>query len=170
MKQIIFLLLLGIYFSMEKTIAQESMGVAANTDVQSLLAMSKTIQSGEIHIAVNEQWKGKSTMETEEYKITFIYDLTFLCIFVGHNLQKSIAIGSKEQPRNNADHDERAPFELLPVVLQGRRVGRWFLSDKLLFFPAFYNEVYSGLVRRGRHFAGYGGKTHRDGQGIRRRE
>ncbi len=71
MKQIIFLLLLGIYFSMEKTIAQESMGVAANTDVQSLLAMSKTIQSGEIHIAVNEQWKGKSTMETEEYKITF---------------------------------------------------------------------------------------------------
>ena len=71
MKRIYLLLIFGFIFSTGKIIAQEQEKAVDNPSVQSFLALSETIQSGEIHFVVNEQWKGKSTLKTEEYKIIF---------------------------------------------------------------------------------------------------
>jgi hypothetical protein len=71
MKRIYLILVFGLVFSAEKTIAQEQKRVVDNPEVQSLLALSETIQSGEIIVQVNKQRKGKSAVETEKYKMTF---------------------------------------------------------------------------------------------------
>lgn len=71
MKEICLILVLGFIISTGKIVAQEQEVTIDNAEVQSLLALSETIQSGEIHFIVNEQWKGKSRLKTEEYKVIF---------------------------------------------------------------------------------------------------
>ena len=65
------MLVLGFIIFTEKIIAQEQERVVDDMEIQSLLALSESIQSGEIGLIVNQQRKGKSAIETEEYKIIF---------------------------------------------------------------------------------------------------
>lgn len=55
----------------QQTTAQEREKLSNHPEIQSLIALSKTIESGEIHLQVNKYKKGKADIETKEYKMTF---------------------------------------------------------------------------------------------------
>jgi len=69
MKRIYLALTFGFIFSIGKILAQER--VVDNSEVQSLLMLSQSIQSGEISLLINSHRKGKSEIETKEYKVIF---------------------------------------------------------------------------------------------------
>jgi len=71
MKQIYLILALVLIFSTGKIIAQEQEMSLDNSEVQSLLALSENIQSGEIGLSINNHRKGKFGVETKEYKVIF---------------------------------------------------------------------------------------------------
>ena len=71
MKQISLILALVLIFSTGKIIAQEQERTIDNPEVQSLLALSDSIQSGEIGLLINRYRKDKSIAEIKEYKVIF---------------------------------------------------------------------------------------------------
>lgn len=71
MKRTYLIVALVFIISTEKTVAQERKRVVDNSEIQNLLALSKTVQSGEISFVVNQKRKGKQAVEKEEYKVIF---------------------------------------------------------------------------------------------------
>ena len=65
------MLLFGFVFFTGKILAQEQERVIDNIEVQSLLALSESIQSGEIGLLINYHRKGKPAIETKEYNVFF---------------------------------------------------------------------------------------------------
>jgi len=70
----IYLIFGLLVVSFGKIVAQEQERVVDNPEIQKLLALSETIQSGKISFVVNEKRKGKkgkSVTDLKEYKVTF---------------------------------------------------------------------------------------------------
>lgn len=73
MKRIHLALIFGFIFFTGKILAQEQEKAIDNPSVQSLFSLSESIQSGEIGLLINIYYhrKGKSAIETKEYKVIF---------------------------------------------------------------------------------------------------
>lgn len=73
LKQICLILLFGSAFFLfsQKAIAQEKEKISKHPEVQSLIALGNTIQSGEVHLIANEQIKGSPSISTKNYQVLF---------------------------------------------------------------------------------------------------
>ena len=55
----------------QQTIAQEKEKLSNHPENESLINLGNNMQSGKIHLTINEQAKGKSTLKTQEYQVCF---------------------------------------------------------------------------------------------------
>ena len=71
LKQICLILFFVSTIFSQKAIAQEKEKIYEHPEVQSLIALGRAIQSGKVHLIVNEQIKGNPSITTKEYQVLF---------------------------------------------------------------------------------------------------
>ena len=88
-KYLIIVALVFILF-VDKTIAQKQEIVFYDPEIQKLLGLSESVQSGEISFVVNEEKKGELAVETNEYQVRFFKTGIFLRLMLIYDIHYNL--------------------------------------------------------------------------------